>query len=210
MPTAELIALARAAAAKHALDPALVCAVIEQESAWDTHAIRYEPGFRTRYVAPQGLPPTEEIARSISWGLMQVMGQLAREHGFHGKFLSALCDPATGLEIGCAALAAKIFAERAGSSGSAGPSSFPMSDALGRTAASVEATGSGGSVGLQAREKISKSEKGFSPGAPSQGEIARALQLWNGGANPNYAAEVLARLAHYDSPPGSCSSPLQG
>jgi soluble lytic murein transglycosylase-like protein len=33
MPTpAELIALARAAAAKHALDPALVCAIVEQES----------------------------------------------------------------------------------------------------------------------------------------------------------------------------------
>ena len=80
-PSADLIALARAAAAYHELDftlsvssvvytgTALVCAVIEQESAWNTHAIRYEPGFRTRYVAPLGLPPTEEVARSISWGL---------------------------------------------------------------------------------------------------------------------------------------------
>ena len=108
--SSELILLARAAATKHALDPALVCAIIEQESSWNPHAIRYEPGFRTRYVAPLGLPPTEEIARSISWGLMQVMGQVAREHGFEGKFLSALCDPAIGLDIGCAALAAKVSA----------------------------------------------------------------------------------------------------
>jgi soluble lytic murein transglycosylase-like protein len=58
MPSADLLALARAIAARHKLDPALVCAVIEQESAWDPHAIRYEPGFRAHYVAPLGLPPT--------------------------------------------------------------------------------------------------------------------------------------------------------
>src|SRR5271170_7443456 len=110
VPTAELVNLARATAGKHALDPALVCAVIEQESAWDAHAIRYEPAFRARYVAPLELTPTEEIARSISWGLLQVMGQVAREHGFAGKFLSALCDPAAGLEFGCAVLAAKLAA----------------------------------------------------------------------------------------------------
>ena len=110
MPPVGYLALVRLAAAKHALDPALVCAVIEQESAWDPHALRYEPGFRTRYVAPLGLPPTEEIARSISWGLLQVMGQVAREHGFRGQFLSALCEPETGIEFGCAALAAKVSA----------------------------------------------------------------------------------------------------
>ena len=108
-PTA-LIALARNAAAQDALDPALICAIIEQESAWDPHAIRYEPAFRTRYVAPLGLPPTEEVARSISWGLMQVMGQVAREHGFAAKSLAALCDPAAGLAIGCAVFAAKLRA----------------------------------------------------------------------------------------------------
>jgi len=151
-PSPELIALARAAAANHALDAALVCAVVEQESAWDTHAIRYEPGFRTRYVAPLALPPTEEVARSISWGLMQVMGQVAREHGFSGKFLSALCEPAAGLDIGCAVLASKLAA--------ASPRS---------------------GQGIALDESV----------------VARALELWNGGANPDYAAQVLARLPHY-------------
>jgi len=137
----ELIALALSSAQQYSLDPALVCAVVEQESAWDTHAIRYEPAFRSRYVAPLGLPSTEEIARSISWGLMQVMGQVAREHGFSGKFLAALCEPASGLGIGCAVLAAKM--------------------------------------------------------AAAGGDLSRALGLWNGGANPSYAAEVLARIARY-------------
>jgi soluble lytic murein transglycosylase-like protein len=106
----DLIALARAVAGRHSLAPDLVCAVIEQESAWDAHAIRYEPAFRARYVAPLGLTPTEEIARSMSWGLLQVMGQVAREHSFEGKFLSELCEPAAGLDIGCAVLAAKLAA----------------------------------------------------------------------------------------------------
>ncbi len=139
-PTAELIAMARAAAARRGLDPALVCAVAERESSWNAHAIRYEPAFRARYVAPLALPPTEEIARSISWGLMQVMGQVAREHGYQGAFLSELCDPAAGLAIGCGVLAAKLSAA---------------------------------------------------------GDIARGLELWNGGANPRYAGEVLALAEKY-------------
>jgi soluble lytic murein transglycosylase-like protein len=140
-PPDALIALARAAAAQHRLAPTLVCAVVDQESSWDPFAMRYEPAFRARYVAPLQLTPSEEIARSISWGLMQVMGQLARERGFAGEFLTALCNPATGLSVGCAALAAKI--------------------------------------------------------ADASGDTARGLALWNGGANPNYAAEVTARIAKY-------------
>ncbi len=141
MSVADFIPIARAAAAKHALDAALVCAVIEQESAWDPQAMRYEPAFRMRYVAPLELSPTEEIARSISWGLMQVMGQVARERGFTGKFLSALCDPAAGVDVGCAVLALKLSA--------------------------------------------------------AGGDMAQGLALWNGGANTNYAPQVLARVAKY-------------
>ena len=137
----ELIALARDAAARYGLDAPLVCALIEQESAWDAHAMRYEPGFRALYVAPLRLAPSEEIARSISWGLMQVMGQVAREHEFSGKFLSALCDPATGMDVGCRVLVSKL--------------------------------------------------------AAAQHDVVRGLQHWNGGANPDYAAQVLARVSNY-------------
>jgi len=300
-PTPELIALAHDAASKHALDPALVCAVVEQESAWDTHAIRYEPAFRTRYVAPLGLPSTEEIARSISWGLMQVMGQVAREHGFSGKFLSALCDPAAGLDIGCAVLASKLAsASRDGSAhvecglsraesrgglpadkaglpplSSAGAGSGASSGEARRAADSWQEVAdspessctAGGSPANLPADGMSENRRpaagatntaahiaqspaigscveaqGFSPaksdgptvpallpqalaqaGPPGRrrvepGEsdagpkrekavgqgitldenlIARALQLWNGGANPDYAAQVLARLPRY-------------
>lgn len=136
-----LAALARAVATRHNLDPALVCALVEQESEWDSDSIRYEPAFRARYIAPMGLPPTEEVARSISWGLLQVMGQVAREHGFTGRFLSALCLPEIGLDVGCAVFAAKL--------------------------------------------------------AQAFGELPHALALWNGGSNPCYGEEVLARLAKY-------------
>jgi soluble lytic murein transglycosylase-like protein len=108
-PAPELVALARKTAVGLKLDEALVCAIVEQESAWDTWSIRYEPGFRSRYVAPLGLPPTAEISRSISWGLMQLMGESARELGFAGP-LPQLCDPPTGLYWGCRWFAAKMAA----------------------------------------------------------------------------------------------------
>jgi soluble lytic murein transglycosylase-like protein len=105
-----LVALARTIAVQQGLSPSLVCAIIEQESGWNPYAMRYEPAFRTRYVAPLRLSATEEIARSVSWGLMQVMGQVAREHGFVERFLPALCDPATGIRTGCTVLEKKIAA----------------------------------------------------------------------------------------------------
>lgn len=142
MNQAELESLARSAALANGLDGALVCAVIEQESGWDTWAIRYEPGFYEHYVKDlPNLTPTEAHARSMSWGLMQVMGQTAREAGFDGKFLSAICEPATGLYVGCKVL----------------------------------------------RSKIGHSQT-----------VKEGLLRWNGGSNPNYPAQVLARKGKYE------------
>jgi len=142
---AQLLAAARKAAAAHNLDPALVCAVIEQESSWNPWAMRYEPFFFVKYVAAlytnNKITASEAYARSFSWGLMQIMGQTARELGFDGTFLSALCDPELGLAIGCKLLRKKL-------------------DAMAN-------------------------------------DTHRALQAWNGGANPTYAVQVLARVSHY-------------
>ena len=144
VPT-EIIELARGIAVEHGLDPALVCALIEQESAWNPWAVRYEPGFLSRYVAPLytagKLSATEAYTRSMSWGLMQVMGQVAREFGFAADSLSELCDPATGIDIGCTVLAKRM--------------------------------------------------------ARARGDVPAALLAWNGGGNPNYPAEVLARTRNY-------------
>ena len=145
LPPRDLVALAHAAAGAHGLWPELVCAVCEQESAWDPWAIRYEPHFFGRYVAPlftaNKINATEAYARGFSWGLMQVMGQVAREQGFAGKSLAELCDPGVALEFGCRVLAAKM--------------------------------------------------------AAAEGDVTRALLLWNGGGDANYPAEVLARLPRY-------------
>jgi soluble lytic murein transglycosylase-like protein len=108
----QLMLLARKAAAVQALDPALVCAVVEQESSWNPWAMRYEPAFFTKYVASlytnNKVSASEAYARGFSWGLMQVMGQVARESGFDALFLSALCDPEQGLAVGCKVLRKKF------------------------------------------------------------------------------------------------------
>jgi soluble lytic murein transglycosylase-like protein len=114
IPSSQLLMLARKAAASQSLDPALVCAVIEQESSWNPWAIRYEPAFFVRYIAPlytnNKVTASEAYARGFSWGLMQVMGQVARETGFDAPFLSSLCDPEQGLAVGCKVLRRKFDA----------------------------------------------------------------------------------------------------
>lgn len=102
-----LIDKAKYFARLHDLDGALVCAVVEQESNWEPWAIRHEPAFETKYVKPLHLADTEEVARSISWGLMQLMGEGARELGFKGH-LASLCDPDNGLDYGCRHLKGKL------------------------------------------------------------------------------------------------------
>src|SRR5271168_3190442 len=112
--TPQLLAAARKAAAAQSLDPALVCAVVEQESAWNTWAIRFEPAFFSKYVASlytnNKVTASEAYARGFSWGLMQVMGQVARESGYDAPFLSAICDPQQGLALGCKLLRKKLDA----------------------------------------------------------------------------------------------------
>lgn len=141
----KLLDLAERAAQAENLDSALVCAVVEQESGWNPWAMRYEPQFFAKYVAPlytnNKIGATEAYARGMSWGLMQVMGQTAREKGANSLYLSTLCDPAVGLAIGCRILRQKLDA--------------------------------------------------------AKGDIRAALQAWNGGANPDYANEVLAHLPRY-------------
>jgi len=140
-----LVSLAVNLAQRHGLDPALVCAVIEQESSWNPWAIRYEPAFFAKYVASlytnNKVSATEAYARGFSWGLMQIMGQVARENGFTDRFLSGLCDPVVGIEFGCRVLCKKLDSVK--------------------------------------------------------GDTVQGLLAWNGGGNPNYPVEVLARRATY-------------
>lgn len=95
------------------LNPQLVSAIILQESGGKPWLSRYEEGFYLKYVKDKtrasliGHVPTrislitEKLNRSCSYGLMQIMGQVAREQGFAGESLLALCTPQTNLFYGC-------------------------------------------------------------------------------------------------------------
>lgn len=107
------------------LDSDLILAVIWQESEGDEAAYRYEVGWRyfydpkarvamydssksveqNRSRAFAKLGATEFHSQSASFGLMQVMGAVAREHGIRG-FVTSLCSsPVTAVEYGCKHLA---------------------------------------------------------------------------------------------------------
>ena len=100
------------AAWEHQLDHGLVGAMVLTESNGETHAIRYERGYRYVFkpyeVKPEGCSRATEInAQQCSWGLMQIMGATARELGFRG-WMPELCRPEIGLEYGCKYLAQQI------------------------------------------------------------------------------------------------------
>lgn len=103
----------------------LVLAICTTESGLNPWAFRHEPAYRYLWdvkasrpavvapaIAAQRSPVpgfrsiagesalTEWIGQQSSWGLMQVMGALARELGFRGHF-PQLCFPTDGLTYGC-------------------------------------------------------------------------------------------------------------
>jgi soluble lytic murein transglycosylase-like protein len=78
---------------------ALLKAVCAVESSFNPYAIRYEPGYRWLVGTEATLTATERTAQMMSWGLLQVMGAVAREHGFT-ESLPMLCIPLVGLRYG--------------------------------------------------------------------------------------------------------------
>jgi len=95
------------------LDAPLVLSVCEHESSFDPWAVRYEPGFYSAYIEKMvGLTQTEKTMRATSFGLMQIMGQVAREKGFDDKYLTGLCDPEKGLIYGCKKLKSCLELEK--------------------------------------------------------------------------------------------------
>ncbi|OCL26320.1 hypothetical protein U472_09940 [Orenia metallireducens] len=94
-------------AKKHGIPTKLIAAIIKIESNGNTYATRYEPNYRWLYKVEEFANhsmasfDTEENGQKTSWGLMQVMGAVARERGFKGDFFTELCDPLLGIEYGC-------------------------------------------------------------------------------------------------------------
>lgn len=105
------------AAAREALPAALIAAVIQEESRFDPWATRAEPRYmRSRAVRraaarfvklhPRGATSfTELVDRSRSYGLMQIMGETAREQGFMQPFLAELYLPKNAIAHGAKLLA---------------------------------------------------------------------------------------------------------
>jgi soluble lytic murein transglycosylase-like protein len=90
---------------KQSVDPKLLYAICEAESSLDPYACRYEEGYKymadpTHWAMISGQSiSTEIVQQKMSWGLMQVMGGLARELGFNGK-MTMLCLPEIGIKYG--------------------------------------------------------------------------------------------------------------
>jgi soluble lytic murein transglycosylase-like protein len=98
----------------HQLNPNLILAIIHQESKGELFAVRYEYGFYQKYVEKKTkkniggyVPPegrctfiTEKLLRACSIGVMQCMGQVAREQGFAGDSLLELTNPEIAIPIG--------------------------------------------------------------------------------------------------------------
>ncbi len=100
------------AAIQHALPPALIAAVIQEESRFDEWATRAEPRYfrnrkvrhaAIRYARAHRAGPTaftELAGRAQSYGLMQIMGETAREQGFDRPFLAELYLPRNAVAHG--------------------------------------------------------------------------------------------------------------
>lgn len=76
-----------------------VLAVAMKESSFREYAIKYEAHYKWLVGNQDEMSPAEKFGQKHSWGLMQVMGGLARELGFAGAF-HELWTPEIGLKYG--------------------------------------------------------------------------------------------------------------
>ncbi len=101
-----ILPLVKEKAAKFNLDPLLLDAIIQIESAYNVYAVRFEEKSIYK-VIPEKFArmnfittKTEETMQKVSWGICQVMGSTARWLGFKGP-LPMLCDPGINLNWAC-------------------------------------------------------------------------------------------------------------
>ena len=97
MKTDDLKELLKAEVPAYGLPWEAVYAFVMTESSGNEYAMRHEPQYKWLFGHTHS--PTERMGQMTSWGLMQVMGAVAREYGFSGHF-PALCDPKIGLQYG--------------------------------------------------------------------------------------------------------------
>ena len=87
------------------LEHHLMFAFAFHESNFEAAITRYEPGWKYFYKTKDfaevllTTEDTEKVHQATSWGLMQIMGTVARELGYEGH-LPALIDPLLNLTYG--------------------------------------------------------------------------------------------------------------
>lgn len=135
MIDAALQAIVEREAKRAELTPAWILGIITVESGGETGAWNPEPKYRyfwdlrtnapfrkpteaelaseippKDFAAPRGIDADAEWwAQQASWGLMQVMGAVARERGFTGRHIPDLCvKPELNLLVGCRHLRALL------------------------------------------------------------------------------------------------------
>ena len=109
MDKADVLKIAAQKAEQHEIDLDLVLAFITVESNFNVWAHRFEPSWRysltdeetNRHAAHNMISvATEHVDQCTSFGVMQVMGSVARELGYLGN-LAGLYDPEYGVHYGC-------------------------------------------------------------------------------------------------------------
>jgi hypothetical protein len=108
------------------ISPDLILAICKTESSLHPYAWNPEPKYRyvwnvktkkpfrnltyeelSSNTPPKDFPTLagdrdqEWWGQRASWGLMQVMGAVAREHGYEEPYLTSLVDPGNNVRIGC-------------------------------------------------------------------------------------------------------------
>ncbi len=99
MQEPQLTNLLATAVVPFSLPLGLVKAICFVESSFNEYALRYEPGYKWLVGSEEKLTATERMGQMCSWGLMQLMGGVAREYGYTGDF-PRLCVPEVNLNFG--------------------------------------------------------------------------------------------------------------
>lgn len=101
----DYVVLVKNICSTESVNPLLILAIIYQESRGRPWVTRYEKDYAYLYLPLHYKDllmismETEVVHQKTSWGLMQIMGGLAREKGFD-DYHPALCIPATNIAYG--------------------------------------------------------------------------------------------------------------
>lgn len=97
IPTNDLIRIIREVTDSTNTPWQVVYAICLTESSRNEFAIRHEAHYR--WLHGSDLSPGEVLGQKTSWGLMQIMGAVAREYGYTDQF-SGLFDPHENIRYG--------------------------------------------------------------------------------------------------------------